>query len=188
MRWLFWFLNFKMTRFLIIFLFVSSWLGAQQLRVETTASEITYEASHVVHDWSGTSKQVQGVVVLENAVPTRMAIATSVASFDSRNESRDAHALEVLEALLFPKVSFYSDKLTLEGETLNIIGNLKFHGKTISLTTTANWIKKDDAWILEGDFDFKPSEFDITLPAFMLVKIRDNIHISFRLELRTFAP
>lgn len=177
-----------MTRYLILFLFVSAWLGAQQLRVETTSSEITYEASHVVHDWSGTSKQVQGVVVLEDAVPTRMAIATSVASFDSRNESRDAHALEVLEALLFPKVSFYSDKLSLDGETLNIIGNLKFHGKTISITTTANWIKKDDAWILEGDFDFKPSEFDITLPAFMLVKIRDNIHISFRLELRTFAP
>ena len=65
MRWLFWFLNFKMTRFLILFLFVSSWLGAQQLRVETDASEISYEASHVVHDWSGTSKQVQGVVVLE---------------------------------------------------------------------------------------------------------------------------
>jgi polyisoprenoid-binding protein YceI len=70
---------------------------------------------------------------------------------------------------------------------LNIIGNLKFHGKTVSLTTTANWIKKDDFWILEGDFDFKPSEFDITLPSFMLVKIRDNIRISFMLELRTFV-
>jgi len=44
-----------MIRFLTLFLFVSSWLGAQQLRVETAASEITYEASHVVHDWSGTS-------------------------------------------------------------------------------------------------------------------------------------
>jgi polyisoprenoid-binding protein YceI len=93
-----------MTRYLILFLLVSSFLEAQQLRVETAASEITYEASHVVHDWSGTSKKVQGVVVLKDAVPSRMAIATSVASFDSRNESRDAHALEVLEALLFPKV------------------------------------------------------------------------------------
>jgi polyisoprenoid-binding protein YceI len=176
-----------MRRFLILFLFVSSWLSAQQLRVETDASEISYEASHVVHDWSGTSNQVQGVVVLENAVPTRIAIVTSVASFDSRNESRDAHALEVLEALLFPKVSFYSDKLSLEGETLSITGNLKFHGKTITLTTNANWVKKDDVWMLKGDFDFKPSKFDITLPAFMLIKIRDNIHISFRLELRTFA-
>ncbi len=176
-----------MKRFTILFLFVSSCLGAQQLSVETATSEITYEASHVVHDWSGTSKQVQGIVVLEDAVPTRMAMVTSVASFNSRNESRDAHALEVLEALLFPKVSFYSDKLTLEGESLTIIGDLKFHGKTIALTTTANWLKKDDVWILEGNFDFKPSEFNITLPAFMLVKIRDNIHISFRLELRTFA-
>ena len=176
-----------MIRFLILFLFVSSWLSAQQLRVETATSVITYEASHIVHDWSGTSKQVQGVVELADSVPTRMAMVTSVASFDSRNESRDAHALEVLEALLFPKVSFYSDKLSLDGETLSITGNLKFHGKTISLTTTANWVKKDDVWILEGDFDFKPSEFDITLPAFMLVKIRDNIHISFRLELRIFV-
>jgi hypothetical protein len=57
----------------------------------------------------------------------------------------------------------------------------------MSLTTTANWAKKGDVWMLEGDFDFKPSEFDITLPAFMLVKIRDSIHISFRLELRKFV-
>ena len=85
MRWLFWFLNFKMIRHLFLFLLVSSCLGAQQLRVETAASEITYEASHVVHDWSGTSKQVQGVVVLNDAVPSRMSIATSVGSFDSRN-------------------------------------------------------------------------------------------------------
>lgn len=176
-----------MIRILIILLFVSSWLGAQQLRVETIASEISYEASHVVHDWSGTSKQVQGIVILEDSLPSRMAIVASVASFDSKNESRDAHALEVLEALLFPKVSFYSDKLALDGETLSITGNLEFHGKTIRLTITANWSKKGEVWMLEGDFDFKPSEFDITLPAFMLVKIRDNIHISFRLELRTFA-
>lgn len=176
-----------MTRFSLLFLLFSSLLGAQQLRVETTTSKITYKASHAIHDWSGTSKQVQGVVILEDAVPARMAIMAPVASFDSRNENRDAHALEVLEALLFPKVSFYSDKLTLDGDMLNIIGNLKFHGKTVSLTTTANWIKKDDLWILEGDFDFKPSEFDITLPSFMLVKIRDNIRISFMLELRTFV-
>ena len=176
-----------MTRTLILLLLFSTWLSAQQLRVETIASEISYEASHVVHDWSGTSKQVQGIVILEDSVPARMAIVASVASFDSKNESRDAHALEVLEALLFPKVSFYSDKLALERNTLSITGNLEFHGKTISLTTTANWAKKGDVWILEGDFDFKPSEFDIKLPAFMLVKIRDSIHISFRLELRTFT-
>ena len=98
-----------MTRILIISLLVSTWLGAQQLRVQTISSEISYEASHVVHDWSGTSKQVQGIIILEDSVPARMAIVASVASFDSKNESRDAHALEVLEALLFPKVSFYSD-------------------------------------------------------------------------------
>ena len=176
-----------MTRFSLLFLVFSTWLGAQQLRVETTTSKITYEASHAIHDWSGTSKQVQGVVILQDTVPARIAIIAPVASFDSRNENRDAHALEVLEALLFPKVSFYSDKITLDGEMLNITGNLEFHGKTVSITTNANWIKKDDVWILDGDFDFKPSEFDITLPSFMLVKIRDNIRISFILELRTFV-
>lgn len=176
-----------MQRFIFFFLFISSCLTAQQLRVATTASEITYEASHAIHDWSGTSNEVQGVLVLKDAVPDRLALTVSVASFDSKNEGRDAHALEVLEALLFPKASFYSEDMILEGDVLFINGTLKFHGMSIPLSTTTKWVQNKDAWLLEGAFDIQPSAFGITLPSFMLVKIRDLIHIRFQLELRTFA-
>lgn len=163
-------------------------LIAQQLRVDTANSFVAYEASHPVHDWSGTSDAVQGVVILENDTPKRMAIAAAVSSFNSKNSNRDAHALEVLDALLFPKVSFYSEEMNLKKECLKINGSLKFHGVSIPLQTAASWIKNEDNWILEGEFDIQPSKFDIKLPSFMLVKMRDNIRIRFRLELRTFAP
>lgn len=161
---------------------------AQQLRVDAKTSFITYEASHPVHDWSGTSNEVQGVMVLENDVPKRIAVVTPVSAFDSKNSNRDGHAVEVLDALLFPKVSFYSDEITLDGDVLILNGALEFHGLSLPLTTSANWIKQEDFWVLEGTFDVQPSKFDVKLPSFMLVKMRDNLGISFRLELRTFVP
>jgi polyisoprenoid-binding protein YceI len=160
----------------------------QQLRVDTTNSFITYEASHAVHDWSGTTDAVQGVVIMDGNSPSRMAIAASVASFNSKNSNRDAHALEVLDALSFPKVSFYGDDFLLTGNDLAIKGKINFHGVDIPIETISKWVKKDDVWILDGTFSITPSQFDIDLPSFMLVKMRDNIQIYVHLELRTFAP
>ena len=171
-----------------VLLLIPAMLIAQQLRVDSANSYITYEASHPVHDWSGTSDAVQGVLIMENDMPTQMAVAATVSSFNSKNSNRDAHALEVLDALLFPKVSFYSEEMDLNKDSLNLNGELKFHGVSIPLETIAVWTKTEDAWTLEGEFDVQPSKFDIKLPSFMLVKMRDNMRISFRLELRTFAP
>ena len=171
-----------------VLLLIPAMLIAQQLRVDSANSYITYEASHPVHDWSGTSDAVQGVLIMENDMPTQMAVAATVSSFNSKNSNRDAHALEVLDALLFPKVSFYSEEMHLNNDSLNLNGELKFHGVSIPLETIAVWTKTEDAWTLEGEFDVQPSKFDIKLPSFMLVKMRDNMRIRFRLELRTFAP
>lgn len=177
-----------MNKILFLLLSVPVLLTAQQLRVDTSNSYITYEASHPVHDWSGTSDAVQGVVITENYIPTRMAIAATVSSFNSKNSNRDAHALEILDALLFPKVSFYSDEMDLNKDSLNLNGELKFHGVSIPLETMASWSKSEDTYVLEGEFNVQPSKFDIKLPSFMLVKMRDNMRIRFRLELLTFVP
>ena len=177
-----------MNKILLLLLSVPVLLTAQQLRVDTSNSYITYEASHPVHDWSGTSDAVQGVVITENDIPTRMAIAATVSSFNSKNSNRDAHALEILDALLFPKVSFYSDEMDLNKDSLNLNGELKFHGVSIPLETMASWSKSEDTYVLEGEFNVQPSKFDIKLPSFMLVKMRDNMRIRFRLELLTFVP
>ena len=174
--------------FFFIFL-VSTFVSGQQLRVDTNSSYITYEASHAIHDWSGTTKEVQGVVVVnEINVPTRMAFTAPVYSFDSKNSNRDAHSLEVLEALLFPKVSFYSDDISINDNVLTLSGSLQFHGVSIPLKTTASWVRVKDFWVLQGTFDIQPSSFGITLPSFMLVKMRDAIQVSYRMELRPFTP
>ncbi|MDA0780248.1 MAG: YceI family protein [Bacteroidetes bacterium] len=177
-----------MNKILFLLLSVPVLLTAQQLRIDTSNSYITYEASHPVHDWSGTSDAVQGVVITENDIPTRMAIAATVSSFNSKNSNRDAHALEILDALLFPKVSFYSEEMVLNKDSLNLNGELKFHGVSIPLETIASWSKSEDTYVLEGEFNVQPSKFDIKLPSFMLVKMRDNMRIRFRLELLTFVP
>ena len=108
MQWQYWYLSFSMKNTLVLLFFTPIILMAQQLRVDAATSYIAYEASHPIHDWSGTSDAVQGIIIMENNTPKRMAIAAAVSSFNSKNSNRDAHALEVLEALRFPKVSFYT--------------------------------------------------------------------------------
>ncbi|MBL6729720.1 MAG: YceI family protein [Bacteroidia bacterium] len=177
-----------MKKTVLLFFFANAFLHAQQLRVDTSKSFISYEASHPVHDWSGTSEEVQGVVVVEDNVPSRIAIVASVASFNSKNSNRDAHAVEVLEALLFPQVSFYSDAITFDDKELKLSGELNFHGVPLPLDVSSYWTSNEDHWVLEGNFEIQPSLFGIKLPSFMLVKMRDLLSVRFRLELRTFVP
>ncbi len=173
---------------LFVFLLLTTCAIGQQLRVDSANSYITYEASHPVHDWSGTTGEVQGVVLLKEERPSRIAVVAPVASFDSKNSNRDAHALEVLDALSFPKVSFYSDRISLQDNDLSLVGKIDFHGVSVPLETTVKWAKEKESWILDAAFSITPSQFDISLPSFMLVKMRDNIQIYVHLELRTFAP
>ena len=50
-----------------------------------------------------------------------------VRDFDSKNSNRDNNALEILQVLKFPKLSF-SNEIDLEDNTLDFLGGLNFHG------------------------------------------------------------
>ena len=72
-------------------------------------STITYFAKHPLHRWSGENSKLKGIAKLQEgeALPSQLAIIATVRDFDSQNENRDAHALEVLDALDFPDVKFF---------------------------------------------------------------------------------
>jgi hypothetical protein len=81
-------------------------------------SFLRYNLSHPMHESIGTSKDFICNAYYDNVIKqiNKIAIAATVASFDSKNSSRDSHALEVLEAIKYPKVSFVSTSIKDNGK------------------------------------------------------------------------
>jgi polyisoprenoid-binding protein YceI len=155
----------------------------QKKQLNTEMSKITYSANHILHPWKGVNTNVKGVLVFypNNQEIKEMAVLAFVQDFDSKNEGRDAHALEVLESLSYPQVRFYSNLMEQKKDSLFIHGQLDFHGVNKNITIVG--VKKlvGDKIILSGTFEIKPTDYKIQLPSFMMVKIDDVLNFEFEL-------
>ena len=149
--------------------------------VDSNTSYISYQGKHILHDWVGINNNVKGILVIEDAKASKIAISASVKDFDSGNSSRDSHGLELIESLIYPKITFFSDELIQLDENINMLGVINFHGieKQIKVTGRID-MKKPIS--LSGKFVLSPSEFKVKLPSFMLSKMEDNIEIKFQLN------
>ncbi|MGB2435343.1 MAG: hypothetical protein ACPIB5_04440, partial [Flavobacteriaceae bacterium] len=76
-----------MKRLLFCWVVVFSWVSQAQQRwvLDSESSFITYEASHFLHDWSGTNQNVKGLLIQNEDVYQKIAIAMYVRDFDSKN-------------------------------------------------------------------------------------------------------
>lgn len=166
-----------------IFLFLSFNLASQEaisnnFIVDSNTSYISYEGKHILHGWIGVNNNVKGILVIKNDEPNKIAISASVKDFDSGNSSRDSHALELIESLIYPKITFFSDQLIKINENINILGVINFHGIEKQITVKGK-INMKNPFYLSGKFVLSPSEFNVRLPSFMLSKMEDNIEIKF---------
>ena len=148
--------------------------------IDSEKSSLKYDAKHFLHAWSGVNNNIKGVVVYDKNI-SKIAVAAEVVDFDSGNSNRDAHSLEVLEALKFPMIKFYSEEIKVVDESLIMNGKLEFHGEEKNITVNSTISENDEEIILKGTFQVKPTEFLIKLPSFMLAEIKDLLTISFDL-------
>jgi len=172
-------------RFLLFFLIFHSFLMAQEERrkINETRSSIRYEGKHLLHDWEGINTKIKGIAVFNTDTNqlSKIALLLSLSDFDSNNSGRDAHALEVLEALRYPEIKFFSDQILTDSAQLNIKGKLEFHGVPLEQTIIANILESSDGLELVGQFELTPTLFDINLPSFLGVKMKDLLKIDFRI-------
>lgn len=168
---------------ILVFQLLSTYGQKNTWKIVSNESVISYSAQHLLHNWQGINKNVLGLAVVDPASKSinRMAVMVYVRDFDSKNSSRDAHALEVLEALQFPQVKFYSETMQLQGEYIKLLGTLEFHGQKAALEVVglAQWTTKKLK--LSGTFEVRPTQFKIELPSFMMVPMEDELAFNFDL-------
>ncbi len=137
--------------------------------------------NHVLHAWDGTSSDLNGAVVIspENKIQ-KVAIVSKVSAFDSKSSNRDAHMLEVTEALKVPNISFSSTSITesKNGE-LEIKGTLQFHGVNKEISFKASRKEEASATNVAGEFIFLLEDFKIERPSFMLKKVDNEVKVKF---------
>ena len=169
--------------FCSIILLFFCWVSQAQERwvLDSKSSFITYEASHFLHDWSGTNQNVKGLMIEDQGAFQKIAIAMYVRDFDSKNSNRDNNALEILEVLQFPKIEFFSDQIEKKDNEVKFAGGLNFHGIELSKDILAQAKLNQNNLVLEGSFDLTLSDFKVPLPSFMLRKMEDEIVIKYQL-------
>jgi len=160
------------------------WVSQAQERwvLDSKSSFITYDASHFLHDWSGTNQNVKGVIIKDQGSFQKIAIAMYVRDFDSKNSNRDNNSLEILEVLQFPKIEFFSDQIEKKDNEVKFIGGLGFHGIELKKDILSQAKLNQNNLVLEGRFDLTLSDFKVPLPSFMLRKMEDEIAIKYQLN------
>ena len=162
-----------------------SFSQTKQWKIDTEDSYILYKGEHVLHSREGINKNVNGVAIpnaAANAIE-KIAILVYVRDFDSNNSGRDAHALEVLEALKYPEIRFYSEQITIKEDQLQLKGSFDFHGIKIEKTLLADLKRKSSTWEISGNFQLTPTDFKIKLPSFLSIKMKNILDIEYSMVL-----
>ena len=154
----------------------------RKLMADRTKSTITYAMTHPMHSFEGVSRDVACVVMLDDANQIEsVAAATKVSSFDSDNTNRDSHALEKMEALKYPKVTFTSNDVQQQGANLTVKGNLTFHGVTRPVIIQATRQDDNAQMTIKGDFEIRLSDYKVEKPSLMMVPVNEEVKVKLQI-------
>ncbi len=95
-----------------------------------------------------------------------------------------------VESDKYPKASFKGKidgfdaaKLTAEGKTYTLTGDLTLHGKTKKITDTAKISKQGDKIVIVGEFEVNAADFDIKIPSMVSKKVSEKVKVGYNLSL-----
>ena len=133
-------------------------------------SSATYLLIHPMHEVEATSKDVVYTASLNLTAKTIQAVSATVdvTSFDSGNSNRDSHAMEVVDAMSYPEVTFTSTNIIPQGNSLMITGKLMFHGVTNDVSAVASTEWGSDKLTVHATMPVSLTAFKVERPALLL--------------------
>jgi polyisoprenoid-binding protein YceI len=154
-------------------------------------STLTYTLVHPMHVIQGVSHGVTCKVSINNdTAKSEIACSAPLISFESGNDSRDSHMLEVVEALRYPEVQFSGHPTghvagsasesakPSGGEKWLVTGDLKFHGYTYPIRFTVVPTFSEGRVRIVGAFPISLTEFHIKRPSLLFVPVQDTVRIA----------
>lgn len=156
--------------------------------IDSTESVIEYTGTAPLHNWTGTSRSVQGRFVLDPETPdsSRAVVRVPVSSFDSGNDRRDRGMRDVTEADKYPFVTFRGTEFEpvvwgrgADGPVgrWSITGELTFHGQTHALADTVEVRAREGTVRATALFPVSLSQFGVERPGFMGFTVGDTIRV-----------
>jgi len=157
--------------------------GAQTKQVELLKDEssITYRLVHPLHEIEATSKDATYQLEIDPIKKEIVSVSATVdvTTFDSGNSNRDSHAMEVIDAISYPEVSFVSSSITQSGDSLRVTGKLTFHGVTRDIVALAASKWSPDKIEVRGSFVLSLTDFKIERPSLLMIPVEDALQFTF---------
>ncbi|MEZ0485733.1 YceI family protein [Fibrella aquatica] len=164
--------------------FIPSALTPKKLMVDKSKSTVTYSMVHPMHKWDGVSRDVNAAMVYDEATKQiqSVAVAIRVASFDSQNQNRDSHMIEVLDGIKYPNVTFTSQDIKPNADgTLTVNGKLTFHNVTKPISVQVTRRESGNQLLMNGKFDLKMTDYAVERPSLLGLATEDQFTLAFAL-------
>ena len=104
-----------------------------------------------------------------------------IASFDSKNGSRDSNMLIYTNALEFPDIHFKSTRIIVNENKALVEGILSFAGETREIVNNVE-INIENDISFSGTLMIKLSDYKVIRPSLLFKKIDDEIKIEFSIR------
>lgn len=166
---------------LALALFLSTHLFAKPLKINQKKSYIAYTIGHKLHDTHAVNHQLNCAIDYDfgSKKITRVAAVADVKNFDSGNGNLDSHMMEVVNAIKFPAVKFLSTSVKDKGQSVDITGNMTFHGVTKEVAFTATKEVQGKTMTVKGEFPVKLEDFGVERPSLMMVPVDEAAQVEF---------
>lgn len=165
----------------------TSALTPRKLVIDKAKSTMTYSMVHPMHKWDGVSRDINAAMIYDEATKQvqNIAVVIRVATFDSKNQNRDSHMIEVLDGLKYPNVTFTSQDVKLNPDgTLTANGKLTFHNVTKPMTVKVTRHDVDGELIMDGKFDLKMTDYGVERPSLLGLATEDQFSLAFSLAFK----
>ncbi len=144
-------------------------------------SQVKYSMSHPMHDWDGINKSTKAVIVedTETQLVNRVGVFLKLIDFNSENANRDSHAIEILDGIKYPTVTFLSSKIVTNEDGLSVKGTLTFHNVKKEITVPVSYKKENGKTFYTGNFDIDMTDYNVKKPTLMNIPTDKIIKINF---------
>ncbi|HEY6952896.1 MAG TPA: YceI family protein [Bacteroidota bacterium] len=157
--------------------------SAQSTIAETLKGEswMSYRMVHPLHTFDAKSTSVEYKLDIDPSAKEIKTVAAQVdvTTFDSGNSNRDSHAMEVIDAITYPDVTFTSTGVTQRGDSVSVAGKLTFHGITNDIVVAAKPVWSANRLDVDGNFDLSLTAFKIERPSLLMMPVQDNVRFTF---------